>query len=668
MAEFGEELLRQRVWDWLERDKGMTVDAEMELGTGRIDLVAETDTGELWGIEVKTGAYRTEQLHRYVESGKLDRLFIASAAELDTTDTTSFDVNELSQVRKRMAGAINAGHYTEEEARSAIEQALPDEILSQKIGSQTVLDYVTLFLSSKGPIPLDEAVQRISRAVSFPEVGVIHVPDVEPYDLLGATDAPTPEITHDGAPLESAGGVTFARREEPWIRHSIWQLLGGIPEGHIPNTLSSDQPYRPIDLIAFEGSRNPTDALEHPEENKIIGVEAKGEGSFSPTSVHEQLTQFLQTETVSQLYLAVPASLEERATELVEGNSDLADVGIILVTEDGHSEICRTPTDRVPAYDGYMETHQQRKTGYGDRFPSEIGEVVSPYITEEEADRLKYSDPIAYAQDVLTENPWQVPDTLDAQAETREPLSELTEEVEKSGSRIYVLEGSVASQHEMETGYVELLVDYYRETDTLLFNFGRNYGGYIWFTGEEIDNLLANLTPIQDLESVMVPGQGFVKTSLYDDYTRIEISLRGPDPDIEWIDNNVLPETDVAAESVADLDFPTSAKPRPSYATHHEKRLSLEIVSNGTDLEGVSPDAQIGSFRLGSETEGADVAFTYAQWCNLIASIHVLRERGGKTRELPGKETNSWTQSRIAPSGQLVEDTDDIDYRNDVFR
>lgn len=186
--------------------------------------------------------------------------------------------------------------------------------------------------------------------------------------------------------------------------------------------------------------------------------------------------------------------------------------------------------------------------------------------------------------------------------------------------------------------------------------------------GGEIDNLLANLTAIQDLESVMVPGQGFVKTSLYDDYTLIEGSLRGPDPDIEWIDNNVLPETDVAAESVADLDFPPSAKPRPSYATHHEKRLSLEIVSNGTDLEGVSPDAQIGSFRLGSETEGADVAFTYAQWCNLIASIHVLRERGGKTREIPGKETNSWTQSRIAPSGQLVEDTDDIDYRNDVFR
>lgn len=668
MAEFDEELLRQRVWDWLEREKGMRVDAEVQLGTGRIDLVAKTDSGEVWGIEVKTGAYRTEQLHRYAESGKLDRLFIASAAGLDTTDTTSFDVNELNQVRKAMAGAINAGQYTEDEARSAITAELPDEILRQKIGSQTVLEYVTLFLSTRGRIPLDEAVQRISRAVSFPEVGVIHVPNVEPYDLLGSAEAPTPEITHEGAPLERTGGVTFARREEPWIRHSVWQSLGGIPEGHIPNTLSSDQPYRPIDLIAFEGSKNPTDALDQPAENKIVGVEAKGEGSYSPASVREQLTQFLQTETVSQLYLAVPASLEARATELIEGSPDLADVGLILVTEDGHSEVCRAPTDRVPAYDGYMETHQLRKTGYGERYPPELGEVTSPYITAEEADRLKYTDAIEYAQDVLAENPWAAPDSLEPQEETRDPFSERTEELEESGSRIYVLEGSVASKREMETGYVELLVEYYRETDSLLFNFGRNYGGYIWFTGDEIDNLLATLSAMQDLDSVTVPGQGFVKTSLYDEYTRIEISLRGPDPDIEWIDNNVLPETGIEAESVTELDFPTSAKPRPSYATHHEKRLALEIESQVTDLEGISPDDQIGSFRLGSETEGADVAFTYAQWCDLIASIHVLRERGGKTRELPGKETTSWTQSRIAPSGQLIEDTDDIDYRNDVFR
>jgi len=73
-------------------------------------------------------------------------------------------------------------------------------------------------------------------------------------------------------------------------------------------------------------------------------------------------------------------------------------------------------------------------------------------------------------------------------------------------------------------------------------------------------------------------------------------------------------------------------------------------------------------FRLGNKVEGADVEFTYAQWCDLIAAIHILREKSGTNRELPGKQTSSWTRSRIAPSGQLIQDTNDIDYQDDVLR
>ena len=58
ITEYGEELLRQRVWHWLETEKEMEVDAEVEIGTGRIDLVAKS-SDEVWGIEVKVGDFGT---------------------------------------------------------------------------------------------------------------------------------------------------------------------------------------------------------------------------------------------------------------------------------------------------------------------------------------------------------------------------------------------------------------------------------------------------------------------------------------------------------------------------------------------------------------------------------------------------------------------------------
>jgi hypothetical protein len=53
---------------------GMEVDAELNIGVGRIDLVAEHPNGEVWGIEVKKTDYSLEQIDRYAESGYLDKL------------------------------------------------------------------------------------------------------------------------------------------------------------------------------------------------------------------------------------------------------------------------------------------------------------------------------------------------------------------------------------------------------------------------------------------------------------------------------------------------------------------------------------------------------------------------------------------------------------------
>lgn len=671
MTEFDEELLRQRVWYWLRNEQGMVVDGEVELGVGRIDLVARTPDGEVWGIEVKTGDYDKEQAHRYVGSGKLDRVFIASAEELDPGDTSSYDIPELSQTRWKLSAAMDKGWYTESDVRAALKSAIPEEVLKQKIGSRSILDYVSRHASesTKEPVSLDEGVTLVQRCISFPELGVIHVPESEPYDEQSPSEAPEPEIIEDAELLNREGDVEFSFSEEPWIRHNVWRVYGGIPEGHIPNNFDSDFPYRPIDLVVFQGSNDPTDAVENPEENDIIGIEAKGVGSFSQKSVTDQLVEFLETETLSQLYLAIPKQIQDRGVEMVESNSDLSQVGILSVSTDGNIEKVRSATGMVPQYDGYLDNHKERKTGYGDRFPSDAREVTAPYITDEEADRLKHSDSIEYAQDILSDLPWG-PSGQEYPLEDS-PAVSLKErtDLESDGSRIHVLEGTVASSWSMESGYVELLIEYFREEDCLLLNFGRNFGGYIWFSGNQIGALMAELSGLAGWERMEFSGRGYVETSLWEDYNRIKMCLDQNDPDIEWIEQNVLPDLRIEEDTVADVERPPEAKkPSPYYADGVESEVSMAIISKMDSLDSVSPEQPVGVFRLGEEEEGAELEFTYAQWCDFIATVHILREEGGENRELPGKQTSSWTQTRIAPSGELVEDIEEIDYNSDVHR
>jgi hypothetical protein len=652
-------------------EKEILADGEVELGVGRIDVVARTQDGEVWGIEVKTGDYDTEQAHRYVESGKLDRVFIASAKELNPSDRSSYDIPELSQTRWKLSAAIDEGWYTEADVRAALKSAIPKGVLEQKIGSRSISDYVSGHASdsSKDPISLDEGVTLVQRCISFPELGVIHVPESEPYNVQSPGEAPEPEIIETAERLHREDDVEFSFSEEPWIRHNVWRVYGGIPEGHIPNNFDSDVPYRPIDLVAFTGSHDPADTVANPEANDIIGIEAKGVGSFSAGSVTDQLVEFLDTETLSKLYLALPKQIQDRAVEMVESNSDLSPVGILSVSKDGNIEKIRSATRMIPKYDGYLENHDTRKTGYGDRFPPDASEVVSPYITDEEADRLKHSDSIEYAREILPDLPWEA-SRQDYPIEEN-PTGSLKQrtELEADGSRIHVLEGTVASSWSMESGYVELLIEYFREEDCLLLNFGRNFGGYIWFSGDQIDGVMTEISALADWESMSFAGRGYVETSLWEDYNRIKVCLNQEDPDIEWIEQNVLPDLRIEAETVADVERPPEAKkPSPYYADGVESDVSVEVISKIDSLHSVSPDQPIGVFQLGDEAEGAELEFTYAQWCDFIATVHILREKQGENRELPGKQTSSWTQTRITPSGELVEDTDGIDYDSDVYR
>jgi len=117
-----------------------------------------------------------------------------------------------------------------------------------------------------------------------------------------------------------------------------------------------------------------------------------------------QLSEFLQTKTLSRLYLAVPQSLEEESLNVLSLHEELDEVGILAVDEDGTVSLARRATNMIPQHDGYMDRYRPRKIGYGDITLERGQDVISPFVTEEEAERLKNSDAAEYAQDLLTDN------------------------------------------------------------------------------------------------------------------------------------------------------------------------------------------------------------------------------------------------------------------------
>lgn len=649
MVEFSEELLRQRMWHWMEVELGMRVDGEVGLGTGRIDLVGKSSEGT-WGVEVKVGGFSTEQVDRYAESARLDQLYVASGKKLDP-ENSSVNVRTLSQTSKRIAAGIAEDWYTKEEFKEELSAALSSEQKQLNVGRGTLYDYVTMIGAEAGlnkePMSIKDGIRRIQNAISFSKIGIIHVPPAPLHVAMSVGAAPDPKFLQQADELNKEKTIEFNRREEPWVRHQLWRTYGGIPEGHVPNTLKSDRPYRPIDLITFQGSDDPTDAMQHPEENKILGFEAKGEGSFSKSRLSDQLTQFLSTSTLSQLYLAVPKSIKEEAMEFVSTNPEFDKVGVIVVATDGSVTTTRQAGTMIPENDGYIERQTGRKTGYGDKIPTNLDQtVVSPYVTDEEAVRLRYTDPEPVADELLTEDIDRLDDTEYVASEVttslRTPLDNSAEE--PSGARAYVLVGETVTELKRKEGLVEMKLSYFNDEDILLLDFSRYLGGYIWFTSRELDSLQSVLHSIELVEAESVAGQGF----MYASDTRDRRIRASTEPEIE------VPDTPDDAHYTEAADY--------------ERRTELNIRSNVADLGSAMNEDTVASVQLGGDGEGVDLEISRAQLVDLIASIEILRENTGKTAELPKQETESWSQARITRSGELVENVDEIDYHSEVIR
>jgi hypothetical protein len=637
MASFGEALLKQRLWYWLETERGMEVEGEVNLGTGRIDLIAKTSDGEVWGIELKKQGFgEYEQANRYIESGKIDRLYIATdrieSLQKALSGPAPLNVSTLNQNSMKLGVGVEQGEYSVEEVMQAVDSEFSDEMLNQQVsGSPSLREYIRKRVetgsNSKDAISLDQGITNLSRASCPTELGVIHIPfnleagtlrDVEKN--LSPEEAYEPRIFQEADRIERDRTLDFSREEEPWVRHCVWREYGGLPEGHIPNPMDSDQPHRPIDVLSFEGSYDPTDAVENPGEHEVIGIEAKGRSSFTSKRTAQQLSDFLATSTLSRLYLAVPTVLAEKARSLLS-SEDLPEVGILTVTEDGDVVVEREAERMEPEHDGYLERYDERKVGYGNVEIASGKDVVSPYVTAEEAERLKNSDAAEYAQDIITDNSELADDDGWIRASTTDSLRQPESEFDQGKkARGYLLEGRSADPYtqdrsqgvepdDMKPGYVRLTVTDFTVDgqDALKFHFGRGSweGGYIWFVGEEVDQLQNVLNSIKTISGGEIPGQG------------------------KTLDLETYP-----------FDHSENEPHRVSGSSGKEVEIKLQVTSQ-------MDDEVAARLRLGeSEKAGVDVTLTKPQWLDLIATIDILRT--GNQRELPGEYTS---YPRIGPSG-----------------
>jgi hypothetical protein len=310
----------------------------------------------------------------------------------------------------------------------------------------------------------------------------------------------------------------------------------------------------------------------------------------------------------------------EDANALLSSN-DFSKVGILAVSKEGEVWVEQEAAQMVPEHDGYLERYDKRKVGYGNVELDSGKEVVSPYLTDEEAERLKNSDAAEYAKDVLADNSGLADEDW-IQATVSESLRKPESEFDQGKkARGYLLEGKSADPYtqdpsqgveadDMKPGYVRLTVTDFTVDgqDAFKFHFGRGSweGGYIWFVGEEVEQLQKVLNSLETISGGEVTGQGKV------------------------LDLETYP-----------FDHSENEPHRVSGSSGEEVNLKLLISSE--------MDGKIAArFRLGEgEKAGVDVTLTEPQWLDLVATIDILRT--GNHRELPGEYTS---YPRIGPSGE----------------
>ncbi len=174
-----EALLKQHLWHWLEEEKDMRVNAEVNTPGGRIDLVGITDENKVIGIELKgdlslsiSGGTFAKQIRRYISSGCLDKLYFASSdveeiiEHLESPDAEPIR-SVLSKAARKINASVNSGSIDIQEAIKRIDSEVPEDLLRYKIMQDTtVRDYVLNKIKNYdeeklNPAPLQKCIKEI---------------------------------------------------------------------------------------------------------------------------------------------------------------------------------------------------------------------------------------------------------------------------------------------------------------------------------------------------------------------------------------------------------------------------------------------------------------------------------------------------------------------------
>lgn len=650
MVHFVEPLATQQLWHWLETEYNWRVDSEVDTGNGRIDLACETPDGRYIGIELKGGSglswsgQLSEQVWRYIDSERFDEVYFASPSiekvekRLESSTVEPL-VPVISQAGRKLRAGVQEGLYTADEVLEQIDAEIDDSILSAEFsdGRGSVRTYIRRHVRERTehslePISISDGMREISRSVFPSELGLIEVPLPlqggylrSPRMALTPGEIHKPSIVREASQLARTDTPTFARDEEPWIRHAVWEQFGGLPEGSIPNVMESERFDRPIDLVAFEGDWDPVE-IRDTGEGAIIGVEAKGRGSFAPERVRTQLDEFLEAGIFSQLYLAVPEPLEEQARDVVEAHEEFDPIGILSVDSAGSVTPIREAASLSIEHDGFKHGTELVKTGYGDvRIPNGR-DVESPFVLSDWRDPLTddAGDPVVWDYDPR-ETDYVIHDIDDLEVTEQAELSDSlkTQAQDASTARAYLLTGYSAApyvdeqgrrkenQREPKFGYVRLSVTDFEAEDgeyalDLHFGAGGWEGGYICLIGDQVEGLVSLLSSLERIPRGQIPGQG------------------------QYIDLETF---------------------RWDFGQNYEFKLGAEeneeqLVALG--IEAVDAADGMGArLRLGEDlTQGVEVMMTHTQRIDFLRALRIMRY--GRSSELPGEGSG---YQRIGPDG-----------------
>lgn len=338
MPTISEPTMQETLWSWFS-DQGYTVDGEVSLGSaGRIDLVAhKIGENRYVGIELKDQANRSQS----------DEIPSAiPGADVQGLSNTSVSFNEATDHWKQVRRYQTSGY----------------------------LDKV--YFASQRPSSVIDSINRESVALvdDSPSVEEIYAEtDATPNEvgaikLTGPHDETTIEIVREATSLSREHTPSLSKTDEQWIQHHIWDEVGGVREGVLPNHQSAH--FRRIDIASFSGSDDTTDVYDNQETNDIIGIEAKGAKAFTSGTgrIGTQLRRYIDCGALTRVYLGVPEKNRDEALSLLEDNK-LKVAGLYTVDTNGTVTHIRDAAKLPLKYDG-IKTKEGYTVdiifGYGD--------------------------------------------------------------------------------------------------------------------------------------------------------------------------------------------------------------------------------------------------------------------------------------------------------------